>query len=71
MAEQHPEVETSGTSASGAYGESPPGMPRWVKALGMAATILILVFVGLHLTGHAQVGHIPFAGATEHSLHQP
>jgi hypothetical protein len=29
--------------------ESNPGMPRWVKGLGIFAIVLILLFVILHL----------------------
>jgi hypothetical protein len=29
------------------------GMPRWVKVFGIIGIVLILLFVILHLTGHA------------------
>ena len=29
-----------------------PGTPRWVKVFGVAAVAVILLFAGLHLTGH-------------------
>jgi hypothetical protein len=33
------------------HGESPPGVPRWVKVVALVAGILVLVFVFLLLTG--------------------
>lgn len=33
--------------------ESPPGVPRWVKGLGIALVVLVLLFGGMHLTGNA------------------
>jgi len=36
---------------------SPPGMPRWVKMFGLVAAILLAVlFVILHLTGLGGMG---------------
>lgn len=37
----------------GQDGESPVGMPRWVKAFVGVAVILVAAFVVLHLTGLA------------------
>jgi hypothetical protein len=37
--------------------ESPPVTPVWVKACGVIALILVVLFVVLHLTGHAPMGH--------------
>lgn len=34
----------------------PPAPPRWVRALGMAAVLLVLVIGVLHLTGMAPGG---------------
>jgi hypothetical protein len=34
-----------------------PATPRWVKALGGAALVGVLLFVVLHLTGHSPGGH--------------
>jgi hypothetical protein len=50
--------------------ESPPSTPRWVKALGIIAIVLILAFVGLHLSGNAPI-HMPGSSATEHGLQVP
>ena len=33
--------------------------PRWVKAFGIVAVVLALVFAGLHLTGYGFGGHTP------------
>jgi hypothetical protein len=50
---------------------SPPGMPRWVIVLGIAAIVLVLVMGVLHLTGISPGGpgsHLP---NVEHSTQQP
>ncbi len=33
------------------------GAPRWVKAFGIVAVILVVAFVVMHLTGHGLHGH--------------
>lgn len=35
----------------------PTGAPRWVKAVGIIAVILLILFVILHLTGNGMGGH--------------
>jgi hypothetical protein len=50
--------------------ESPPGTPRWVKAFGIIAIVLILAFAGLHLTGNAPT-HLPGSGGAEHGMQAP
>ncbi len=50
--------------------ESPPSAPRWVKAFGIIAIVLILAFAGLHLTGNAPT-HMPGSSATEHGMQTP
>jgi hypothetical protein len=50
--------------------ESAPSTPRWVKAFGIIAVILILAFAGLHLTGHAPT-HMPGSGGAEHGMQAP
>jgi hypothetical protein len=50
--------------------ESPPRTPRWVKAFGIISLVLVLLFVGLHLTGNAPT-HAPAAGPTEHGMQAP
>lgn len=44
-----------------------PGTPRWVKALGLAAVVLILVLavVGLVSSGHGPERH--FQSSPEHA----
>jgi hypothetical protein len=32
-------------------------MPRWVKVMGIAAVVLLVVFAIAHLTGHGFGGH--------------
>lgn len=34
-----------------------PGVPRWVRFFGFLTVALIILFVVLHLTGNAPVGH--------------
>jgi len=48
--------------------ESPPSTPRWVKAIGIGAVVLVLLLAGLHLTGNTP-SHMP--GGTEHSTQSP
>lgn len=48
--------------------QSPPGMPRWVKVLGIVALVLILLLVILMLVadpdgGHGPSRHLPSGGA--------
>ena len=50
--------------------ESPPGTPRWVKTFGIIALVLILAFVGLHLTGNVPA-HMPGSSTTEHGMQAP
>jgi hypothetical protein len=50
--------------------ESRPHTPRWVKAFGIVAIVLLLLFVGLHLTGNAPT-HAPASGPTEHGMQAP
>jgi hypothetical protein len=42
---------------NGANHREGPQTPRWVKAFGIFAVALILLFVALHLTGHGMHGH--------------
>jgi hypothetical protein len=49
--------------------ESPPSTPPWVKAFGIIGIVLVLLFVGLHLTGGAPL-HTPSSGGAEHGLRQ-
>jgi len=35
----------------------PPGMPRWVKVLGIIFIILIVFLIILHITGNGFGGH--------------
>ena len=50
--------------------ESPPGIPRWVKGLGIALVVLALLFAGLHLTGNGEM-HMPGAHGGEHGMQLP
>jgi hypothetical protein len=40
-------------SQRGTPGDTPPGMPRWVKVAAVVVGLLILLFVVLQLTGIA------------------
>jgi hypothetical protein len=48
----------------------PPATPLWVKGFGVAAIVLILVFVGLHVTGNSPM-HIPSSASTQHAAQLP
>jgi len=50
--------------------DSPPKTPRWVKAFGIIAVVLLLLFAGLHLTGNAPT-HMPDASGAEHGMQAP
>ena len=50
--------------------ESPPSAPRWVKAFGIGALVLLLLFAGLHLTGNAPT-HMPGSSGPEHGMQAP
>lgn len=42
--------------------ERAPRMPTWVKVLAASAAGLVLLVVGLHLTGHVPSHHFGAAG---------
>jgi hypothetical protein len=63
-------AQIDGQAGVEADGESPPSAPRWVKAFGLIAMILVLLFVGLHLTGNAPL-HTPSTGGAEHGMQAP
>ena len=50
--------------------ESPPRTPRWVKAFGIIAIVLILLFAGLHLSGNVPTHMLPSSGI-EHGMQAP
>ena len=50
--------------------ESPPGTPRWVKALGIVLVVLLLAFAGLHLTGNVP-NHMAGASDGAHGMQSP
>ncbi len=50
--------------------DSPPATPAWVKAFGIIGIILLLLFVGLHVSGNAPTHTMPFSG-TEHGMQAP
>jgi len=41
-----------------------------VKALGIVAVVLVLLFAGLHLTGNAPT-HMPGSSGAEHGMQAP
>jgi hypothetical protein len=51
-------TEPSRYTDSGIDDESPPGLPRWLKLLGIALLIVALLVVALMLVG----GHTPPSG---------
>lgn len=38
--------------------DRPPGTPRWVKAFGIVAVVLVLLLVAMLLTGHGPGRHM-------------
>jgi hypothetical protein len=50
--------------------DSPPGTPRWVKALAVVLVVLFLALAGLHLTGNAPT-HMPGSGGAQHGMQAP
>ena len=50
--------------------ESPPSTPRWVKAFGIGAVVLLLLFAGLHLTGNVP-SHMPGSSGPEQGMQAP
>lgn len=53
---------------------STPGTPRWVKVLGIAIIVLVLLFVTLHLTGITPMSHTgPMSNMppTQQGMQQP
>ena len=59
-----PQEPTDVPSANGdirseSDGESPPGMPRWVKMSALVIVLLFLVVAGLHLSGNAPTHGMP------------
>jgi hypothetical protein len=50
--------------------DSPPSTPRWVKAFGIGAVVLVLLFAGLHLSGNMPTHGSP-SGGTEHGMQAP
>ena len=57
MADVTPIRSRGDDARPGADRTSAAGTPRWVKAFGGVALILVLVFAALHLTGHSLGGH--------------
>jgi hypothetical protein len=62
-------AQTGGSTDVDADRESPPSTPGWVKAFGIIAVVLVLLFVGMHLTGNGPM-HTP-SGGTEHGMQAP
>ena len=63
MADLSPYPDSSGNTGAGPHrgssASTPPSTPRWVKAFGIIAIVLVLLFVVLHLTGGGLGGHTP------------
>jgi hypothetical protein len=61
------ERETSPMRSPG----STTSTPRWVKVFGIAAIVIVLLLVILHLAGDGLGGHMLHSGVTEHGMQQP
>ena len=53
---------------------APPGVPRWVKVMGIIVLVLVLVFIILQVTGiggqHSPGRHASLSPVTTHRLAQ-
>lgn len=59
MADAPPDPNSNGdVGAKSGRETTEEHMPRWVRVFGIIAVVLILLFVILHLTGHAP-SHAP------------
>jgi hypothetical protein len=45
--------------SKGEPGHATANVPRWVKVLGFLAIVVVLLVLGLHLTGTVPAGHMP------------
>jgi hypothetical protein len=62
---RHPDTAEDGSDL-----ESTAGTPRWVKAFGVIALIIVLLFVIVTLTGRGKHGpgrHTPGGGSNTHT----
>ncbi|GAC1329090.1 MAG: hypothetical protein NVSMB2_28250 [Chloroflexota bacterium] len=55
---------------SAAPADASPPTPGWVKGLGIVAVVLILLFVGLHLTGNMPT-HAPTSSGPDYTRQTP
>jgi hypothetical protein len=51
--------------------ESISSTPGWVKLFGIVGTVMIVLFVGLHVAGKSPSGHTPPSAVTEQGLPRP
>ena len=51
--------------------EWPPSTPRWVKLFGILVLVLVLLFVGLHLTGNSPGGPGSHTSPIQHGVQPP
>lgn len=51
--------------------ESPPSTPRWVKGFVGIILVLVLLFVGLHLTGNNPGGPGSHTSPIQHGVQPP
>ena len=47
-----------------------PGMPRWVKAFGIVAGVLIVLLAVIVSTGHGPGRHLPSSDGGPDAVHQ-
>ena len=76
MADLSPYPDSGSDTGEAPDRGSPPPTPFWVKALGIIAIVLVLLFVIMHLTGHGlgghtPGGHTPSTSVTGHGAQQP
>ncbi len=70
LADSLPYPDASGDRGLEPDHESPPSTPRWVKASAILAIVLVLLFVGLHLTGNTPM-HSMASGGAMHGMQAP
>jgi hypothetical protein len=67
MADTSPSRDERGDETGGAAGEPTPGTPRWVKAFGLVALVVVLLFLVVLIVGGGEHGpgrHSPAGGTS-------
>ncbi len=54
----YPDIDTGDDTDAGAFRESPPRIPRWVKMFGIALLVLVLLMAIMMASGHGPGHHM-------------